>query len=49
MPEAFRGSISEKKSSKKFQEEIEQYFAKNEKSEASNTLGKLVSMKYKRK
>ncbi|KAK4489685.1 hypothetical protein RD792_000318 [Penstemon davidsonii] len=39
--------IHQDKSAKKFLEEIEQYFAKNEKSEASNLLGKLVSMKYK--
>ncbi|KAF8394159.1 hypothetical protein HHK36_020365 [Tetracentron sinense] len=47
--EAFRGSITESKSAKKFLEEIQQYFAKNEKSEASNLLAKLVAMKYKGK
>ncbi|XP_022895364.1 uncharacterized protein LOC111409558 [Olea europaea var. sylvestris] len=49
IPEAFRGSITESGSAKKFLEEIEQCFAKNEKSEASNLLAKLVSMKYKGK
>ncbi|XP_022842051.1 uncharacterized protein LOC111365747 [Olea europaea var. sylvestris] len=49
IPKAFRGSITESGSAKKFFEEIEQYFAKNEKSEASNLLAKLVSMKYKGK
>ena len=49
IPEAFRGSITETESAKKFLEEIKQYFAKNEKSEASNLLAKLVSMKYKGK
>ncbi|XP_022870888.1 uncharacterized protein LOC111390119 [Olea europaea var. sylvestris] len=49
IPEAFRGSITESGSAKKFLEEIEQYFAKNGKSEASNPLAKLVSMKYKGK
>ncbi|XP_068653824.1 uncharacterized protein [Aristolochia californica] len=47
--EAFRGSITESKSAKKFLEEIEQYFAKNEKSEASSLLAKLVLMKYEGK
>ncbi|XP_068634685.1 uncharacterized protein [Aristolochia californica] len=45
--EAFKGSMIESKSAKKFLEEIEQYFALNEKSKASNLLAKLVSMKYK--
>ena len=45
----FRGSISEGQSAKKFLEEIEQYFAKNEKAETSNLLAKLISMKYKGK
>ncbi|XP_022897782.1 uncharacterized protein LOC111411491 [Olea europaea var. sylvestris] len=49
IPEAFRGSIIESESAKKLLEEIEQYFAKNEKSEASNLLAKLVSIKYKDK
>ncbi|XP_068644657.1 uncharacterized protein [Aristolochia californica] len=49
IPEAFRGSMTECKSAKMFQEKIEQYFAKNEKSEASSLLAKLVLMKYKGK
>ncbi|XP_068663009.1 uncharacterized protein [Aristolochia californica] len=49
IPEAFWGSMIESKSAKKFLEEIEQYFATNEKSEASSLLAKLVSMKYKGK
>ncbi|XP_028189394.1 uncharacterized protein LOC114375743 [Glycine soja] len=49
IPEAFRGSISEGQSAKKFLEEIEQYFSKNEKAETSNLLAKLISMKYKGK
>ncbi|KAF8399695.1 hypothetical protein HHK36_015565 [Tetracentron sinense] len=40
---------NEGKSAKKFLKEIQQYFAKNEKSEASNLLAKLVAMKYKGK
>ncbi|XP_068638423.1 uncharacterized protein [Aristolochia californica] len=47
--EAFWGSMTESKSAKKFLEEIEQYFPKNEKSEASSLLAKLVLMKYKGK
>ncbi|XP_068645231.1 uncharacterized protein [Aristolochia californica] len=47
--EAFRGSMTESKSAKKFLEEIEQYFAKNEKSKASSLLAKIVLMKYKGK
>ncbi|XP_068651533.1 uncharacterized protein [Aristolochia californica] len=49
IPKAFRGSMTENKSSKKFLEEIGQYFAKNEKSEASSLLAKLVSNKNKGK
>jgi len=49
IPEAFWGSISEGQSAKKFLKEIEQYFAKNEKTETSNLLAKLISMKYKGK
>ncbi|XP_014632529.1 uncharacterized protein [Glycine max] len=49
IPKAFRGSISEGQSAKKFLEKIEQYFAKNEKAEMSNLLAKLISMKYKGK
>ena len=47
--EAVQGSIFEGQSAKKFLEEIEQYFAKNEKAETSNLLAKLISMKYKGK
>jgi len=36
-------------SAKKFLEEIDQYFAENEKAETSNLLAKLISMKYKGK
>ncbi|XP_014633291.1 uncharacterized protein LOC114406614 [Glycine soja] len=49
IPEAFRGSISEGENAKKFIDEIEQYFAKNEKAETSNLLAKPISMKYKGK
>ena len=49
IPEAFRGFISEGQSAKKFLENIEQYFSKNEKAETSNLLAKLISMKYKGK
>lgn len=47
--EACWSSITKSKSAKKFLEEIEQYFTKNEKSEASNLLAKLILMKYKGK
>ena len=47
--EAFRDSISEGENAKKFIDEIEQYFAKNEKAKTSNLLAKLISMKYKGK
>ncbi|XP_040862121.1 uncharacterized protein [Glycine max] len=47
--EAFRASIFEGENAKKFIEEIEQYFGKNEKAETSNLLAKLISMKYKGK
>jgi len=47
--EVFWGFISEGQSAKKFLEEIEQYFAKNEKAKTSNLLAKLISMKYKGK
>ncbi|XP_006589923.1 uncharacterized protein [Glycine max] len=40
---------NEGQNTKKFLEEIEQYFAKNEKAETSNLLAKLISMKYKGK
>jgi len=49
IPEGFRGSISEGENAKKFIDEIEQYFAKNEKAKTSNHLAKLISMKYKGK
>ncbi|KAH1243205.1 hypothetical protein GmHk_07G020333 [Glycine max] len=45
----FGGSISEGQSAKKFLEEIEQCFAKNENAKTSNLLAKLISMKYKGK
>ncbi|RDY14168.1 hypothetical protein CR513_00804, partial [Mucuna pruriens] len=45
--EVFRGSIFESQSARKFIEEIEQFFAKNEKAETSNLLAKLISMKCK--
>jgi len=47
IPEAFQDFISEGENSKKFIDEIEQYFAKNEKAKTSNLLTKLISMKYK--
>ncbi|RDX87103.1 hypothetical protein CR513_31468, partial [Mucuna pruriens] len=49
IPEAFRGSISESQNAIKFLEEIEQFFAKNEKAETSNLLAKLITMKYQGK
>ncbi|XP_024995921.1 uncharacterized protein LOC112529078 [Cynara cardunculus var. scolymus] len=49
IPSRFRGSITESTDAKKFLTEIEQFFAKNEKAEASNTLMKLVTMRYKEK
>ncbi|XP_025980026.1 uncharacterized protein [Glycine max] len=49
IPKTFRDYIYEGQSAKKFLEEIEQYFAKNEKVERSNLLAKLISMKYKGK
>ena len=47
IPEAFRGSISEGENAKRFIDENEQYFAKNEKAEMCNLLAKLIYMKYK--
>lgn len=47
IPEMFRGSITEKTDVKTFLDSVEQYFIKNEKSETSNLLASLVSMKYK--
>ena len=49
IPQKFRGSIFEGENAKKFIDEIEQYFAKNEKAETSSLLAKLISMKYKGK
>ncbi|KAJ9561477.1 hypothetical protein OSB04_006637 [Centaurea solstitialis] len=47
IPSTFRGSITEGTNAKNFLKEIEQFFAKNTKTEASNTLMKLVTMRYK--
>ncbi|XP_038707282.1 uncharacterized protein LOC120002594 [Tripterygium wilfordii] len=41
------GAMSEVEIAKKFPEEIEQRFVKNEKAETSNLLANLISMKYK--
>ncbi|KAJ9536281.1 hypothetical protein OSB04_un000553 [Centaurea solstitialis] len=49
IPSTFRGSITEGTNAKNFLKEIEQFFAKNAKTEASNTLMKLVTMRYKEK
>jgi len=49
IPEAFRDFITEDSNPKKFLEDIEQFFSKNEKVEISNLLRKLVSMRYKGK
>ena len=49
IPEAFRDSITEDSNAKQFLEDVQQFFAKNEKAEASNLLRKLVSMRYKGK
>ena len=49
IPEAFRGSITEDKDAKQFLKDIEKFFTKNEKAEASSLLSKLVSMRYKGK
>jgi len=46
---AFRDSITEDSNAKKFLEDVQQFFAKNEKAEASNLLSKLVFMGYKGK
>ncbi|RDX67397.1 hypothetical protein CR513_53730, partial [Mucuna pruriens] len=45
--EAFYGFIFQSQSARKFLEEIDQFFAKNEKAETSNLLTKLILMKYK--
>jgi hypothetical protein len=47
IPENFKGAILEESNAKGFLDEIEKRFAKNEKAETSNLLGKLVSLKYK--
>ncbi|RDX92687.1 hypothetical protein CR513_25142, partial [Mucuna pruriens] len=47
IPKVFRGSIFKSQSASRFLEEIEQFFTKNEKTETSNLLTKLISMKYK--
>ncbi|RDX76264.1 hypothetical protein CR513_43764, partial [Mucuna pruriens] len=49
IPEAFRDFISKSQSESRFLEEIEQFFAKNEKAKTSNLLAKLISRKYKGK
>ncbi|KAL2513398.1 hypothetical protein Adt_18998 [Abeliophyllum distichum] len=49
IPETFRGSISEEQNADKFLKDIEQRFAKNEKSETSTLLDNLISMRYKGK
>ncbi|RDY09397.1 hypothetical protein CR513_06227, partial [Mucuna pruriens] len=47
IPKAFWDSIFEIQSTSRFLEEIEQFFAKNEKVKTSNLLAKLISIKYK--
>ncbi|RTK55133.1 hypothetical protein DRJ73_15230, partial [Enterococcus faecalis] len=47
--EAFRSSITEDKDAKQFLKDVEKFFTKNEKVEASSLLSKLVSMRYKGK
>ena len=48
IPEAFRGTISEKiKTTKEYLEEIKKRFSKNEKYETSTLLADLISMRYK--
>ena len=49
IPETFRGSITEDKDAKQFLKDVEKFFTKNEKTEASSLLSKLVSMRYKGK
>ena len=49
IPEALSGSITDKENAKKFLEEIEQCFTKNEKSETCRLMATLISMKYKGK
>ena len=47
IPKSFKGSITKSENAKKFLVEIEKYFAKNEKGEASSLLTTLTSMRYK--
>ncbi|XP_015931468.1 uncharacterized protein LOC107457801 [Arachis duranensis] len=47
--EVFRGSITENKDAKQFLKDVEKFFTKNKKAEASSLLSKLVSMRYKDK
>jgi len=47
--EAFRDSITKDNNTKKFLEDVQQFFAKNEKARESNLLSKFVSMRYKGK
>ena len=50
IPEAFRGTVSEKfTTAKEFIEEIEKHFVKNDKAEMSMLLASLISQKYKGK
>ena len=50
IPEAFGGTMSDKvTTAKEFFEEIEKWFAKNEKAETSIFLANLISMRYKGK
>ena len=46
IPEAFRGLITDSTNAKKFLSELQQYFAKNKKSETSTVLATLISMRY---
>ncbi|XP_057719896.1 uncharacterized protein LOC130934334 [Arachis stenosperma] len=49
IPETFWGLTTEDKDAKQFLKDVEKFFAKNEKVEASSLLSKLVSMGYKSK
>ncbi|CAN6460017.1 unnamed protein product [Victoria cruziana] len=46
IPEDLRGAITESMSAKKFLEEVEKSFAKNEKAETSTLLSELVTLKF---
>ncbi|XP_022152232.1 uncharacterized protein LOC111020001 [Momordica charantia] len=46
IPETFRGSIIEGTNAKGFLKEMEQYFTKNDKAEASTLMAKLTSSRY---